>query len=77
MNLQKRISELLGWQKRSDCRKVLVCIDKFKDTLTAPDAAQTIKDVLKDKYGDDVEVQQVPIADGGDGFMDCIEVAKS
>ena len=32
--------------------KVLVCIDKFKDTLSATDAAHTIQVVLQSKFND-------------------------
>ena len=58
-------------------RNVLICIDKFKDTLSAPDAAATIESVLKDKYKSEVNIQSVLVSDGGDGFLDCIEVVKS
>ncbi len=32
--------------------KVLICIDKFKDTLSANEAAKTIQIVLKNNYDD-------------------------
>ena len=54
-----------------------MCIDKFKDTLTAPEAVSTIKEVLKYKYANKVSVEEVPVSDGGEGFLDCIEMAKS
>jgi glycerate kinase len=59
--------------------KVLICIDKFKDTITATDAAGTIKSELKLLFKAekmDLQVDEVAISDGGEGFLDCIHLAK-
>lgn len=79
MSFQKQLLNLLGWRKSQNpnYRNVLICIDKFKDTLSAPDAASTIQGVLKDKYASEVNIQEVLVSDGGDGFLDCVEVVKS
>ena len=44
MSFKKQILNLLGLRKshNPNYRNVLICIDKFKDTLSAPDAASTI-----------------------------------
>ena len=54
-----------------------MCIDKFKDTLTAPEAVSTIKSVLESRFGEGISVEEVPVSDGGEGFLDCVEMAKS
>ena len=79
MSFRKQILNLLGLRKglNPNYRNVLICIDKFKDTLSAPDAASTIQSVLREKYDDDVSVQEVLVSDGGEGFLDCIEISKS
>ena len=53
-------------------RKVLICIDKFKDTLSANKAAKTIQIVLQNKFNDQIEVREVPISDGGEGFLESV-----
>ena len=58
---------------------MLICIDKFKDTMTATDAAGIIKKELKslfDAAKTDLIVDEVAISDGGEGFLDCIHLAK-
>ena len=57
--------------------KVLICIDKFKDTLSANEAAKTIQIVLKSNFDDQIEVKEVPISDGGEGFLESVELALS
>ena len=57
--------------------KVLVCIDKFKDSMSANQAAKTIQIVLQSKFSDQVEVREVPISDGGEGFLESVEMALS
>ena len=57
--------------------KVLICIDKFKDTLSANDAAKTIQVVLQSKFDNQVEVREVPISDGGEGFLESVGLALS
>ena len=63
--------------KNLNFHKVLICIDKFKDTMTANAAADTIQIVLKNKFHDQIEVREVPISDGGEGFLDSVQMALS
>lgn len=49
-------------------KNVLVCIDKFKGTLTQKDAIETIRNHLKDK----ANVEHVSVSDGGEGFLETI-----
>ena len=51
-------------------RPVLVAPDKFKGTLTAPEAAAAIGRGLV--AGGLERVEALPVADGGEGTMDCI-----
>lgn len=51
--------------------KVAVVADKFKGSLTANQVTSIVADVLTKL--DQVEVVQVPMADGGDGTLDVIE----
>ena len=37
----------------------------------------TIKGVLESRFGANITVEEVPVSDGGEGFLDCIEMAKS
>ena len=57
--------------------KVLICIDKFKDTMSANAAARTIQIVLKSNFDDQIEVKEVPISDGGEGFLESVQLALS
>ena len=51
--------------------RVVVCPDKFAGTLSAPQAAQAIRDGwLRARPGD--EVRCIPLADGGPGFVDVL-----
>lgn len=48
--------------------KIVVAPDKFKGSLTAVQAAQAIADGLR-RRGVDIDVVQLPVADGGDGTV--------
>lgn len=54
--------------------KILVCPDSFKGTLEAADAARLICRSLEKNMADCVAVP-LPIADGGEGTLDCFESA--
>ena len=57
-------------------RKVLIAIDSFKGSLSSSAAAAAIEKGLK-KVSENVEVQKVPLADGGEGTVESIvEYAK-
>lgn len=50
--------------------KALIMIDSFKGTITSKRLGEITKDVLTKK---NIECEALPIADGGDGFLDAIE----
>ena len=54
--------------------RVVIAIDKFKGTLTARQAADAIAEGLQDASGGRMalEIERVPMADGGDGSMSTI-----
>lgn len=47
--------------------RVLIAVDKFKGSLSGPEAADALAAGLA---GDDVEIDIVPVADGGEGTVD-------
>ncbi|MFA6334013.1 MAG: glycerate kinase [Bacteroidales bacterium] len=51
--------------------KILIVTDKFKGSLTALEAAESIKNGLLRSSGD-FEINVLPMADGGDGTIDVI-----
>ena len=51
--------------------KILIAPDKFKGALNAPDVAQNIAKGLRDALSD-VEIEIVPMADGGEGTAEAI-----
>jgi glycerate kinase len=52
-------------------RKVLIIPDKFKGTLTGPEAAQAIARGWAAVYPED-ELELMPMSDGGDGFGEAL-----
>jgi glycerate kinase len=55
--------------------KVLVAPNAFKGTLTAPQAAAAIARGVRDVFPD-AEVVEVPVADGGDGTVEALVMAR-
>ena len=56
--------------------KILVASDKFKGSLTAPEACAAIAAGLREGLGStEVEIRSLPIADGGDGIADTLLAA--
>jgi glycerate kinase len=51
-------------------RKFLVCFDKFKGTLTAHEACECVASVLR---ASNHSVVELPLSDGGEGFVSCLE----
>ncbi len=51
--------------------KIIVAPDSFKGTLSAAEVANTIAEVLRATI-DGIEVLTLPLADGGEGLVDCI-----
>ncbi|GKQ35904.1 glycerate kinase [Streptomyces sp. A012304] len=57
-----------------DTRRVLVAADKFKGSLTAVQVAQRVTAGLR-RVVPDVEIEALPVADGGDGTVDAAVAA--
>lgn len=55
--------------------KILVACDKFKGSLTAPEACAAIAEGLREGFSEPVEIRTLPIADGGDGIADTLLAA--
>jgi glycerate kinase len=51
--------------------KVLIAVDKFKGSLTAPQACEAVRDGVLMKYPR-AEVEMVPMADGGEGTSELL-----
>ena len=51
--------------------KFLVAPDKFKGSLSACEVATTIAEAIRGKHSG-AEIQQIPIADGGDGSLEIL-----
>ena len=55
-------------------KKVIVAIDSFKGCLTSAEANQAAAKGILDKMPD-VQVVQVPVSDGGEGFLEAFHAA--
>jgi glycerate kinase len=55
-------------------KKVIVAIDSFKGCLTSAEANQAASEGIIDKMPD-AKVLQVPVSDGGEGFMEAFKAA--
>ncbi len=55
--------------------KILIACDKFKGSLTAPEACAAIAKGLRDGLGDSAAIRSLPIADGGDGLAETLLAA--
>ena len=55
-------------------RKIVVAVDKFKGTMTAPQAAEAIKVGIQKGFPE-AEIRLFPMADGGDGSLAVVESA--
>jgi len=53
-------------------RKILIVPDKFKGSLTASQVANSIEEAIKRRmvHISDLEIEKIPMADGGDGSLD-------
>jgi len=53
-------------------RKILIVPDKFKGSLTASQVANSIEEAIKMRmvHISDLEIEKIPMADGGDGSLD-------
>ncbi|AWL08109.1 Glycerate 3-kinase [Aquirufa nivalisilvae] len=52
--------------------RVLLCPDKFKDSLTAAEVCQALAQGIKKSYPEAI-IQSLPLADGGEGTLDVIQ----
>lgn len=52
--------------------KVLVCLDSFKGSLTSLQAGNAVKQGLLNA-NNNLNVEVVPISDGGEGFLECMQ----
>ena len=55
-------------------KKVIVAIDSFKGCLTSAEANQAAREGILSKMPE-TEVVQVPVSDGGEGFMEAFQAA--
>ena len=55
-------------------RRILIAPDKFKGSLSAPEAAAAIADGIR-RVLPEAELDLCPIADGGEGFMEAMAAA--
>ena len=55
-------------------KKVIVAIDSFKGCLTSAEANQAAREGILSKMPE-AEVVQVPVSDGGEGFMEAFQAA--
>lgn len=53
-------------------KHILICPDSFKGTLTSLQAAECIREGLREVLGNDCEYRIQPIADGGEGTVDAV-----
>src|SRR5665647_3273346 len=61
------------WARR--CQMIVVCApDSYKESMTAPEAAQAMADGVRDAVPDAVVIQ-LPMSDGGEGFVAAIAAA--
>ena len=51
--------------------KVLICFDKFKDSMEANEAGEIVENVLSETYPD-WKIDTVALADGGEGFCEIL-----
>ena len=54
--------------------KIIVAIDSFKGCLTSKEANQAAAEGIRSRHPD-AEVVQVPVSDGGEGFMEAFHAA--
>lgn len=53
--------------------RVLLAFDSFKGSLTAAEACAAAAEALKARFGELVELREVPLADGGEGSLALLE----
>ncbi len=63
----------MAW-KRKYMKKVVVAIDSFKGCLTSKEANRAAAEGIKSVHPE-AEIVQVPVSDGGEGFMEAFHAA--
>jgi glycerate kinase len=54
-------------------RKILLIFDKFKDSIESQDICRILQRQITKHLGEEkVQVEALPISDGGDGFVNCL-----
>jgi glycerate kinase len=56
-------------------KKIVICSDSFKGTMTSIDVTDTIASAIRDTLPQ-TEIVEIPIADGGEGTVDCYRRAS-
>ena len=56
--------------------KIIIAPDSFKDSISAKAAAEAIARGLKDGFDEEIELDLLPIADGGEGTLNAIVPTK-
>ena len=57
-------------------KKFVIAYDKFKDCMEANQLCDLTKEALeKILINDSLQLITIPLADGGDGFLNCIEAS--
>ncbi len=54
-------------------KKILLCSDSFKGTLSSSEINKIAINIINDKYQNDFILTALPIADGGEGSLDVIK----
>lgn len=57
-------------------KKIVIATDSFKGTLSASEVCRTVKNELIKRYPD-LEVMEIPVADGGEGTVEALLTAMS
>ena len=68
-----------GDKSKSKVREMKKCIiipDSFKGTMTSPEVCDIMSAAVKGRFPD-CEVIGIPVADGGEGTVDCLLKAKA
>ena len=65
---------MLIWFEKSVCMKVIIAIDSFKGCLSSMEANMAAAEGIR-KACADAEIVQVPVSDGGEGFLEAFQTA--
>ncbi len=57
----------------SSKKNILLVFDKFKDTLNSRTLSKLVSTSLVSNFPEKVTTTELPISDGGEGFVDCMQ----